>query len=91
MIICNILNSRSDNSNLIRTENAVPNNPENNPNIKYNVPISLALVEKNHLSCHSVGCSKVKNDEPLWVLIEETFSFLVKVEKFLPIPSNILL
>ena len=39
----------ADNSNLIKTENAVPNKPENTANIKYNVPISLALVEKHHL------------------------------------------
>jgi hypothetical protein len=31
----------------IKTEKAVPNNPENNANIKYNVPI---FVDKNHLS-----------------------------------------
>ena len=41
-----------DNSNLIKTEKAVPNNPENNANIKYNTPISLALLDKNHLSNH---------------------------------------
>src|ERR1700712_6142214 len=39
-----------DSSNLINTEKAVPNNPENNAKIKYNVPISLALDDKNHLS-----------------------------------------
>jgi hypothetical protein len=39
-----------DNSNLISTEKAVPTNPENNANIKYNTPISLALDDKNHLS-----------------------------------------
>jgi hypothetical protein len=38
------------NSNLIKTENAVPSNPENRANIKYKVPISFALVDKNHLS-----------------------------------------
>jgi hypothetical protein len=38
------------NSILINTENAVPNKPENNANIKYQVPISLAFVDKNHLS-----------------------------------------
>jgi hypothetical protein len=38
------------NSNLINTDIAVPNNPENKANIKYKVPISLALVELNHLS-----------------------------------------
>jgi hypothetical protein len=38
------------NSILIKTEKAVPNNPENNANIKYKVPISLAFVDKNHLS-----------------------------------------
>lgn len=37
-------------SNLIITEKAVPDNPENKANIKYKVPISLALVELNHLS-----------------------------------------
>ena len=41
------------NSNLIKTEKAVPNNPENKANIKYNVPISLALDDKNHLSVQS--------------------------------------
>jgi|SRR5438105_13089828 len=40
------------NSNLIKTEKAVPNNPENRANIKYKVPISLAFVDKNHLSLH---------------------------------------
>jgi hypothetical protein len=37
-------------SNLIKTEKAVPNKPENNAKIKYKVPISFALVERNHLS-----------------------------------------
>ena len=41
------------NSNLINTEKAVPNNPENNAKIRYNVPISLAFDEKNHLSVHN--------------------------------------
>lgn len=40
------------NSNLINTEKAVPNNPENNANIRYNVPISFAFDDKNHLSVH---------------------------------------
>jgi hypothetical protein len=35
-----------------RTEKAVPTNPENNAKIRYNVPISLALQDKNHLSVH---------------------------------------
>lgn len=39
-----------DNSNLIKTENAVPSKPENREKIRYNVPISLALEERNHLS-----------------------------------------
>lgn len=43
-----------DNSRRISTENAVPINPENSANIKYNVPISLALDERNHLSFHKV-------------------------------------
>jgi hypothetical protein len=39
-----------DNSNLINTEKAVPINPENKAKIKYNVPISFAFEDKNHLS-----------------------------------------
>ena len=39
-----------DSSNLISTENAVPNSPENSANIKYNVPISFALEDKNQRS-----------------------------------------
>ena len=38
------------NSNLIRTEKAVPSSPLNRANIKYNVPISFAFEDKNHLS-----------------------------------------
>ena len=38
------------NSILISTENAVPTKPENKANIKYKVPISLALEDQNHLS-----------------------------------------
>jgi len=41
-----------DNSNLINTENAVPTKPENKAKIRYNVPISLAFEDKNHLSFH---------------------------------------
>jgi len=42
-----------DNSNLIRTENAVPSKPENKAKIKYKVPISLALEDRNQRSNHS--------------------------------------
>lgn len=41
-----------DSSNLIKTEKAVPTNPANKAKIRYNVPISLALDDKNHLSNH---------------------------------------
>ena len=41
------------NSNLINTEKAVPNKPENNAKIRYNVPISFAFDDKNHLSVQS--------------------------------------
>ena len=41
-----------DNSNLINTENAVPSNPENRAKIRYNVPISFALLDKNQRSHH---------------------------------------
>lgn len=38
------------NSILIKTENAVPSNPENSANIKYSIPISFAFDDQNHLS-----------------------------------------
>jgi hypothetical protein len=41
-----------DNSSLINTENAVPNNPANRANIRYSVPISFALLDKNQRSHH---------------------------------------
>lgn len=41
-----------DNSILINTEKAVPNKPENKANIKYNIPISLALLDQNQRSPH---------------------------------------
>lgn len=43
-----------DNSKRISTEKAVPANPENIENIKYSVPISLALDDKNQRSFHIV-------------------------------------
>ena len=39
-------------SNLIKTEKAVPIRPDSNAKIRYKVPISLALEDKNHLSNH---------------------------------------
>ena len=39
-----------DNSSLIKTEKAVPSKPENRENIRYNVPISFALLDKNQRS-----------------------------------------
>lgn len=42
-----------DNSNLINTENAVPNNPENRAKIRYKVPISFALLDRNQRSVHN--------------------------------------
>ena len=39
-----------DNSSLIKTEKAVPSNPENRENIRYNVPMSFALLDKNQRS-----------------------------------------
>ena len=39
-----------DNSSLIKTEKAVPNNPENSAKIRYNVPMSFALHDKNQRS-----------------------------------------
>lgn len=45
-----------DSSSLINTEKAVPNSPENNAKIKYRVPMSFALLERNHLSNHIDIC-----------------------------------
>ena len=39
-----------NNSSLIITENAVPSKPENKENIRYNVPISFTLLNKNQRS-----------------------------------------
>ena len=41
-----------DSSSLIKTENAVPIKPENKAKIKYSVPISFALLDKNQRSHH---------------------------------------
>jgi len=41
-----------DNSSLINTEKAVPNNPENRAKIRYKVPMSFALLDKNQRSHH---------------------------------------
>lgn len=46
-----------DNSSLINTEKAVPNSPEKRAKIKYNVPISFALLLRNQRSSHIVNSS----------------------------------
>ena len=53
-----------DNSSRINTEKAVPIKPENRANIRYNVPISFAFDDKNHLSFHIVK-SNVPATAPL--------------------------
>jgi hypothetical protein len=53
-----------DNSSRINTEKAVPTKPENRANIRYNVPISFAFDDKNHLSFHIVK-SNVSATAPL--------------------------
>jgi hypothetical protein len=59
------------NSILIKTEKAVPNSPENNAKIKYNIPISLAFVDKNHLSIQrDIFEFKVWGSLFVWVLSE---------------------
>ena len=57
-----------DSSNLISTENAVPNNPENKANIKYNVPISLAFEDKNQRSNHKEMAESLIFGVILWIL-----------------------
>ena len=42
--------SNPKNSSLISTENAVPSKPENKENIRYNVPISFRLLDRNQRS-----------------------------------------
>jgi hypothetical protein len=62
-----------DSSNLIKTEKAVPISPENNAKIKYNVPISLALEDKNHLSSH-------KDIDAFWVFILPSMLFILELK-----------
>ena len=57
-------------SRRISTEKAVPINPENKENIKYNVPISLALQDKNHLSFHMVKVNQLSLVFPILELSE---------------------
>lgn len=54
-----------DNSNLIRTEKAVPSSPEKSEKIRYKVPISLALLDKNHLS-HQIEMLVFSTFNSLW-------------------------
>ena len=54
---------------LIRTENAVPNKPEKSANIKYQVPMSFAFVDANHLSLYKES-EEVKEEDII-------FSFFV--------------
>jgi hypothetical protein len=67
-----------DSSIRIKTEKAVPTNPENIANIRYNVPISLALDDKNHLSFHIVILLIVLNK--LLVSLTELFKDSLVVE-----------
>lgn len=50
-----------ESSSLISTENAVPSNPANKANIKYRVPISFALLDKNQRS-HQRDISDLLSD-----------------------------
>lgn len=47
---CKICTPGAANSNRINTENAVPIIPAKTEKIRYNVPISLALVEKSQFT-----------------------------------------
>ena len=77
-----------DNSNLISTENAVPSNPENNANIKYKVPMSLALLEKNQRSHHMLMSDFVMSDFVISDDMSQTY--LLKMV-FTDIPFNIVI
>ena len=79
-----------DNSSRMRTEKAVPIKPANNANIKYKVPISLALVDKNHLSFHIVICVKLSMNflsAFSWfiLMIFSVFALLVRISLDPPI------
>ena len=63
-----------DNSSLINTENAVPSNPENRAKIRYNVPISFALLDKNQRSHHKLICDN-------FIVIFLSFLLLIEDEK----------
>ena len=47
-----MLTSTIDAHGRTNTEKAVPTSPENRAKIRYSVPMSLALQDKNHLSVH---------------------------------------
>jgi hypothetical protein len=65
-----------DNSRRIKTEKAVPTNPENNAKIKYNVPISFAFDDKNHLSFHIVILVRLlKKDESSFLISSLTVEY----------------
>ena len=79
-----------DNSNLIRTEKAVPTKPESNANIRYKVPISLALEDKNHLSNHSDILAFLKSSFLFVYCSANLFSFSCSVANILGFFSDCL-
>ena len=75
-----------DNSSLINTENAVPIKPDNNANIRYKVPISLALEDQNHLSNHNDTLACFNNKLLYKFKVFSFFSLFIDT-KCLPVSS----
>jgi len=69
-----------DNSSLISTEKAVPNRPENNANIRYKVPMSLALLDKNQRS-HQRDILFCFRSKFLSSIVEQLVNVIVKKRK----------
>ena len=65
-----------DSSNLIKTEKAVPTKPDNKAKIRYKIPMSLALDEKNHLS---VQRGKSFKNSPVFMLFVILLSSLYPI------------
>lgn len=63
------------NSNLIKADNAVPINPAKTEKIKYINPISLALVEFNHLSMYRPQLLTL--DKLMFMFVRFCFIFII--------------
>ena len=81
------------NSILISTENAVPNNPENNAKIKYKVPLEMEPASRSRSPQRSVRASHPAHgstvDQPAWrfFMIYQMASFGLSHVRYYPFDS----